>query len=261
MPILLLTHTLSYGQNSFDFIEGIGIVEISNITPEEARIQAIKKAKIDALNKAGIPELFSDFSSLRKLQNQNDFHQEFNQIMTSEVFGFIKNYVVKQDSILLHTDNSIYREVSILADIQKFNIDTAWFSQESIRTHGIRSSYFNNSKLSFSVDILNDGYLTVILTNENEVQLIYPNSYEKPQYFRKNSTQDFPQNPGIDYKLSTEKEVELNTLIVIFSKKELILSDFSGFNELLEFFAKINPNERKVQVIDFTIRKHENQKP
>jgi hypothetical protein len=255
--IMLLLPYSSIGQNSLANIRGSGTVEISNITPEEAKIQAIKLAKVDALNKAGVPELFSDFSSLRKIQNHNDFRQEFHQIMTSEVIGFVESYEVISDSLWIDRDQNIFKDVSIIADVIKFDLDASWFSHEAIKISGIQSSYSNNSKLSFSIKFLSDGYVAIFLTNDTEVQRIYPNKYEIPRHYYSGTEQQFPRDPGIDYRVSTIKNIELNTLIVIFSKEELIIDKSVQFDELLEFVAKLNPNKRKIQVIDFTIRKNE----
>jgi hypothetical protein len=190
-----------------------------DISPNQARAQALNDAKINALKSAGIAENINAYQLLLTSQNNNDYRQFFASDIQSEMQGAVQSYSIKSEKNYCKNDKELICEVVIDAEVIKYN--TKPDINFDVNIIGIKGAYNNNEKLTFTINSTEACYLTIFNLADKESTLLFPNEYE--QHFLINSNQkiNFPV-AKIDYLMNTEvKPQETNRLIFVFTKTKI----------------------------------------
>lgn len=111
---------------------------------------------------------------------------------------------------------------------------------------GVSPSYIAESHLTFSVKPYSDCYLKVFIFENAELGYrLYPNEAEKPMLLEKANVYHFPSNDKGDYELYTDKEIETDRLVFVFTKDERpFYNDVTSRTEIEQWMARI-PNDQK----------------
>jgi len=229
-----------------------------NLSPRDARNDAINEAKKNALRNAGIKESVSVSSLLFTSEDKNDFSQLFNEITVIESDGeiIIDTVIDKYQDIV---DEHLIYEVEIAATIFKYyyNKDHGF----NFQIKGINEVYFTSEKLSFSFTPSQNGYLKIFNINKNNKSLIYPSYFDnKDKLFIKDETISFPVSPeykpGYTIQIDDAKEdSEINNLIFVYTKKNITPPSILSINNILKWIYSISPDERSVQYHSLVIKK------
>ena len=242
-------------------VEGIYIMS-ENITPKQAKLEAIKEAKLNALKKAGIKENLNSYSILYEQEIDNNFRQMFTSDFSSEINGAIKSFEIINQRTETSLDNIVFKVV-INAKVIKYDAkkDPAF----TVNINGIDPVYRNNKELEFNLTSGIKCYLSIFYVNEYESGLIYPNSNEDQIMLEPNVNYKFPQNKGIGYYLEAHQNnkniTETNRFIFVFTKKKIqfIKKDKNNIienrNDIFSWIYSITPDQRNIEYFSIIIKK------
>lgn len=126
----------------------------------------------------------------------------------------------------------------------------------SAKTDGFHSVYFENEPLSFSVQPIQDCYLSIfVFENTENGYLLYPNANEKSTQLYANQVVDFPQVDEWIITKETDKPVEINQIVLVFTKTERLISpNETSRHEIEKWIMKIPTNQRYIVVRTVEIR-------
>jgi hypothetical protein len=255
---------LAFGSESFaqkiskeSNITGTAYIS-GDISPNQAKIQALNDAKINALKAAGIGERISSYQLLFSSQQKNDYSQFFSSDIQSEIQGAVQSYKIKNERIYCKSELEIVCEVTIDATVVAY--DTKPDVTFDANIEGIKEVYNNDDKLRFTVKATQPCYLTIFNITDKEAFMLYPNEYEKQQQINPMEICKFPI-AQIDYTLHTDmKQQEINRLIFVFTKTPMLFikmdkDQITTQENIFSWIYSIMPDQRKVEYITLTIQK------
>jgi hypothetical protein len=256
---LLILAQLGAAQKTSKHTNIIGSAYIvGNISPNEAKAQALNESKINALRAAGIAEDISTYQLLFTSQQKNDFTQFFNSSIQSEMLGAVQDYEIISERTYCKNENEIVCELKINATIIKY--DTKPDNTFDANTEGIKAVYNNNENLTFTIRATQNCYLTIFNITDKEAIVMYPNKYEKQQALMGSQRYAFPQ-AKINYTLSTDApKRETNRLIFVFTKTPITFikmnpDQTTTLEHIFNWIYAITPDQRKVEYVTLTITK------
>jgi hypothetical protein len=253
--ICLLVTTMSVAQQTTKTLEGVkGQWVISDdITPTEAREIAISQAKVEALRMAGVPEFVSESNVTYKAEKVMEPKEVFESLTTVDVSGEISEFsIVKEEKRLTDLGSFIY-EVWINATVvihskardPGFNMDVK----------GVRESYASPDKLTFEFKPWKDGFLTIFIISEKESGVLYPNRLEKKEKLVGQTSYSFPRSKALDYEVTTEGTIEVNYLLLLYTKQDIPFNADQTPENILRFIARIEPSEKCLKSFSLLIKK------
>ncbi len=221
----------------------------NDISPKQAKDLAIIEAKTEALRVAGVGETVSSSKVLITTEGNQKVEQLFNNIATVELSGAITSY--KVDTIIEQKNefNQTYYEAVINAEVIKYK--TKPDPSFNIQIEGIDKVYNKGNDLKFECIPHMDGYLKIFQIANNYAGLLYPNEYEKTNLLVKEQQIKFPIKKGLAYTLD---DAESNTLVFVFTKKNIPFTGNQTIESITEWIYKISPDERQVQSFSFVVK-------
>lgn len=256
--LLLIGNTLS-GQNTSQVYGIVGEAIIAgDVSPNQAKFQALNDAKINALKAAGIGEQIKSYQLLFTSQLKNDYSQFFSSDIQSEIQGAIQSYSIKSERIYCKNDFEVVCNVTIDAAVIKY--DTKPDISFDANIEGIKAVYNNDDKLTFKLRSTQVCYLTVFNITDKEAFVLYPNAYEKQTKLNPLELTKYP-TVKIDYTLHTDmKQQETNRLIFVLTKTQLPFikmdkSQVTTNENIFNWIYSIMPDQRKVEYITLSIQK------
>ena len=243
--------------------KGDGVIA-GRISFEDARNEAIKKAKVDALRKAGISEHIASYEQLYRSELNNDFAEFFNSDIQTELQGAIKEYtVVNQETTTDPLTKLPSIEVTIDATVIKYS--TRPDPTFNVKVEGIKQVYEVGEHLSFTIFSTQNCYLNIFAIADDYTCLLYPNQELKEVFTEIPAQQkvSFPFRPDLnDYELYKDsKKPEVNRIVLVFTKKPVqYLNHSGGYDQftssesIFSWIYGLTPDERKVAYQVFTLR-------
>lgn len=221
----------------------------NDITPKQAKDLAIVEAKIDALRLAGISETINSSKVLITVESNSKAEQLFNNIATVELNGAITSYNL--DTIIEQKNEfgQTYYVAIINAEviIYKTKSDPSF----QLQVEGIEKLYKQGEELTFYCTPYANGYLKIFQISINTAGIIFPNQYEKTNQFVKDTKIKFPVRKGLSYTLD---DIESNTLVFVYTKKEIPFIGKETVSGITEWIYKISPDERQVQAFSIIVK-------
>lgn len=245
----LLSTALAQKTSKHTGIVGISYVT-GNLSPNDAKAQALNEAKLNALKAAGIAEDISTYQLLFTSQQKNDFTQFFSSAIQSEMRGAVQSYEITSEKMYCKNEKEIVYEVKINATVIKY--DTKPDNTFDANIEGIKAVYNNNEKLTFTITATQNCFLTIFNITDKEAMVMYPNKYEKQQALTAMQRYAFPQ-AKINYTLATEgQKQEANRLIFVFTKTPVPFvkmkeDGVTTTEQIFSWIYSIAPNERDVE--------------
>ncbi|MBK9284788.1 MAG: DUF4384 domain-containing protein [Sphingobacteriaceae bacterium] len=233
------------------FIEG-------DISPNQAKLQALNEAKAASLKEAGIIEHVNSYQMLFTSQAKNDYSQFFSSDIQSEIQGAVGSYTITGEQIYLNENKRIVSEVIIDAEVIKYNTkpDPAF----TCNIEGIKAHYNNGDNLSFVIKVSADCFLNIFNITDNGSSLLFPNNYESANELSKLKPYAFPK-AEIEYSLGNEqKKVELNRLLFVFTKTQIPFikmdkEQICSTEAIFSWLYAIPPDQRRTEYFTLTIQK------
>lgn len=229
-----------------------------DISPNQAKAQALNDAKINALKAAGIGEHINSYQLLFTSQQKNDYSQFFSSDIQSEIQGAIQSYEIKGEKTYCKSEFEIICEVTIDASVIKYKTKPDVNFDANIE--GVKGAYTNDDKLTFTVKTTQSCYLTIFNITDKEAFMLYPNAYEKQVKCNPMELCKYPI-AKIDYTLHTDmKQQETNRLIFVFTKSQIPFikmnnNQLTNNENIFSWIYSIMPDQRKVEYFTLTIQK------
>ncbi len=248
---LCLTAAVAQERTEVSSVHGEWVVS-NDITLPEAREKAIAAAKAEALRKAGVPERVTESSLLYRSDSKTSQAELFESITSVDVFGEVAEYtVLKEDKKFNEVGNLIY-EVWIDATvvIHKDARDAGF----TFSVSGVHEKYKSPDKLVFDIVPAKNAYLTAFVISGNEGARLYPNRIEKNEMLKAGVVRRFPGTKSLEYEVSTEKDREINYVILLITKQEVPFMLEETPNNILKFISQINPGEKAVKTYSLMIQ-------
>jgi hypothetical protein len=226
-----------------------------DITLVQAKENAIREAKAQALRAAGVTESFGESTIFYKVEENNKYQDVFESIATSDIAGEISSFEIVKEQTTAENDQVIV-SVTINADVSvnKLSKDPSL----KVDVTGLREVYSSPDKLTFEVNPWKDGYLTVFILAKDESGQLFPNYSEKQELLQEGRKYSFPKSKSIDYEVSTNVNVEVNYIVLLFTKNEVKFRDDPSDQNILKFLASISPAEKFVKTHSILIKRNSN---
>lgn len=235
-----------------DNVKGQWVIS-NDITPVQAREYAINQAKVEALRQGGVPEFVSESELIYKSEKPMQLKEFYESLTTVDVGGEISEFtIVKEEKKINEFGNLLY-QVWINATVLIH--ETTKDSGFNIEVKGVRESYSSPDQLIFEIKPWKEGYLTVFILSENESGLLFPNRLERQEKLEAQKTYKFPKSNALDYEVTSENSVEINYLLLLYTKKEIPFVPEQTPENILRFIAKIDPSEKCLKSYSLLIKK------
>lgn len=121
---------------------------------------------------------------------------------------------------------------------------------------GLRSLYFVDEDLRFTVSPYADCYLKIFLFEDMQRGYrIYPSDYDQPEKLKAHSRVEFPQKADFVVTKSTNRPTETNRLVFVFTKDERpFYHETTSRQEIEKWMAMIPNNEKYIHSMAIDIR-------
>jgi len=239
-----------------------------NKTLEEAKQEALKNAKTQALREAGISEKIRKNQMLVTDQTDQELQQSFNEISQIEVGGAIVNYSVTNTDKSIGEYDNVKITIEIDARVKKYKTgpDPSFDGQ----IEGMASVYKKDEPLGFSITPTQDAYLTIFNLGEEEYQIIYPLRTHPDTMLQQGTTYHSPfSEEMLPYKadISDDKQMENNRLVIVLTKQNIPytwssqgkydLETKTSLKQVLSWINRIEPSKRRVYFYPYTVKPKE----
>lgn len=265
------------------------IIKVNNITssseiyksvsPDMAKANALKEAKISALKNAGIAESLKNYGILYNEDISGKHSQFFSQETFSELNGAILSYTILSEGIQSVSNKTNYT-LTLNAHVIKYNSKPDPNFTQSIK--GIETVYKNQSHITFTISSSQKAYVTIFNVSEHEQNILFPNSEEASRPIWPNTPLQFPilrkikleqglhdqYKPEMEYEYTISKNganKEVNRLIFVFTKEPATFvkykTDAEGYTTITDqdviynWIYQFQPHQRNVEVFTFSIYK------
>ena len=254
VSICLLGASIVTAQHNKKLENVKGLWVISNdITPVQARENAINQAKVEALRLAGVPEFVSESNLMYRSEKRMELKEVFESLTTVDVSGEVSEFSIVKEEKQINEFGSILYEVWINATVTIHK--TAKDLGFNLEVKGIRENYSSPDKLTFEINPWKEGYLTVFILSEKESGQLFPNRLERQEKLEAQTSYRFPKSRALDYEVSSTNPVEINYLLLLYTKKEIPFMKEQTPENILRFIAGIDPALKCLKTYSLLIKK------
>jgi len=232
-------------------IKGEWIIS-NDITPVQAREKAIDQAKAEALRQAGVPEYVTESNLSYKTEKNNSLKDIHNSLTSIDVSGEISEFKIFKEEKRKNEFGNLTYEVWINATVtlHKTSKDPGF----DINVNGIRESYRSPEELAFEIMPSKEGFLNIFILSDDESLHLYPNKFEKQEKFEGGKSYKFPRSRALDYEVSSEESMEVNYVILLYTKGEIPFLEKETSENILQFIARIDPSQKCLKSYSILIR-------
>jgi hypothetical protein len=236
----------------------VGIANISgNISPYQARFDALTDAKIKSLQKAGVSENINSYQTLYTYENNNNYEEVFIDETQSQLRGNIKSFNIKNERIYCKNENEIVYEITINAEVIKYKSEID--NKFQVNIENLKTNFNVGDDFSFQFKSTVDCYLTIFDLLDTTAVLVYSQN-EAAKKIIKNSEIKFPFDGDLHAELSQGNVAtsEPHRLLLVFTKEAypFILHNpnyFTSFEKVISWVNSIEPSQKNIQHYSFII--------
>lgn len=240
-------------------IKGVGVIA-GRISFEDARREALNKAKVEALRQAGVSEQLQSYEMLFRSEVNNDFSEFFSSDIQAELRGAVKQYEIVSTESKTNPETKLPQvEVTINATVILYSSgpDPSF----NVKIEGIKGIYDDGEHLTFSIFSTRDCYLHIFGIADSYTCLLYPNYIENFKLIEANKKVTFPLGP-VDYPLFKDaKEPEVTRVVFVFTKDPIRYLNYEGHEDqattseaIFSWIYSLMPEQRAVDYHTFTVR-------
>jgi hypothetical protein len=244
---ILICNTAVIAQTKKTTVEGYGMWDIVNITPEKARTLAMERARMNALENAKVGTDVTTESNVLI----SDLVNKFVSVSNLEIQGEFESIKVVDEYPEILSDKRLIYKVHIKAVVKVGKVKKDLEFDAAV--NGFSNTYRENENLTFSVKPSKDCYLHIFWFDETgKGEMLYPNDYEPITLFNADTEYFFPQTKGIAYtqKKETDIPIEATNYVFVFTKDKLVYTETgkkakTDLDRLYEWIVKI-PSDRRI---------------
>ena len=251
--VVLFSPLWSFAQEmkNVERIKGEWIIS-NDITPLQARENAISQAKAEALREAGVSEYVAESIFLYKTETDNKLKDDIQSWTSVDVSGEISEFHVVEERKKINEFGNLMYEVWINATVIRHL--TSKDPGFVLNVNGIHESYHSPQELIFEVIPSKEGFLNVFILGEDESSHLYPNKFEKREKFEGGKTYKFPRSTALDYEVSAKDSMEVNYVVLLYTKSEVPFLGEETSEKILQFIARIDPAQKCLKSYPILIR-------
>ena len=228
--------------------------EISNdITPIQARENAINQAKVEALRQAGVPEIISESNVLYHSESPQRMKELFESLTTTAISGELAEVIVTKEEKKINEQGNIMYRVWIDATVVIHNNPKDPIFGADVK--GLHENYNSPDKLTFEIQPWKDGYLTVFILSDKEGVQLFPNKLERQEKLLALKKYEFPISRGLDYEVTAESAMEVNYVLMLYTKEEIPFLKEQNPQNILTFVSTIDPARKWLKTYSILIKK------
>ena len=123
----------------------------------------------------------------------------------------------------------------------------------TMNVNGIRESYHSPEELVFNMVPSKEGFLHVFILGDRESSHLYPNKIEKREKFEGGVTYNFPRSRALDYEVSSKEGMEVNYVVLLYTKVEIPFLEEESSDNILRFIAAIDPSQKYLKSYSIVI--------
>ena len=265
--IIFIFHSISFlAQKSV-------VVELTyplgdNISFAQGKEIALKKAKEEALRRAGVGEHTRSFTTQFKTNINDDVTNIFSSNILLNIEGSIQSwkYIDKPEKLFDPDLREYYIKLSIEAKVKKYS--SKLDPQFVARIDGVLPVYQSNKdNIQLKIIPSMNCYLKVFYLDEDEANIVYP------LHTRDDISAEGPWKDKILLKdeekiinylePDTDKDIETGKLIIVITKKQYDFTDsfvdedgyytLTQVDKILQWIMKIEPENRSYYFKQFSI--------
>lgn len=229
-------------------IYATGNWEIANITPEKARKKAIEEAKANALQKAGVSELFTVINT----GSVSDQLNYFVSSSSSELSGEIIEYDIIKEQILTEGKHLLYTvDIKATIQLEKSKRDLEFDAY----IKGIKvSPYKDGENIAFSICPTKTCYVHIFWFDETGIgNIVYPNMAEPSQLLDANKQSYFPITQDYKIRKETQEPIENISIVFVFTKKDIPFTKSITMENFHQWILSIPSDLRTLKFINIFI--------
>ncbi len=229
-----------------------------NETPAYGQAQALLEAKKQALREAGVLEDIASTTIMVIGSAENDFREISSELGRIELEGRVR---VKEqtDATPVFTDNHLVKySTTIRAEVVVEETEEDLTFQ--FKTEGLRSTYFNGEKMTFTVTSTADCYLRVCFFGKTSAAnaMIFPmEGIFKDVRLKAGVPTQFPpeSKPFVydrpfEYTMELDNErdyLEQDVVLIVALKKPYPFTDEVTYENVINWLARIKRSEKRVE--------------
>ena len=238
-----------------DYYQVIISIPIENITPEQAKEMAIKRACQMAIEQFSGIEVTGRTSLIQVESNDEITMDHFSKLINQVSNGIILNkQIIEEENVT--ENNRIYKRITTKIKVGNQSGEADPFFSLSANLNKI---YFqNDEELILNVTPTKDCYLTIlnIMSDEN-VATVFPNQYRKENFVKANElfelSNENDKKLGIKFKvhLLPDKTEDTEIIKIIATKEPITIninSDFTTAFEALQNWLVTIPRDQIEEV-------------
>lgn len=208
--------------------------------------QATELAREDAKRRA-LEEAFGVALTIWDQIETSSKGESFNSLAVAQTTGEVIDFEILEEGNNQSNLRSAETIFYCIANVRVKKVKQVK-SDFNAEVNGIKSVYYNNDELLFSVSPNKNCYVNIfLLTDFGEGYLIYPNYMEESVMLEKNKSYNFPMNINSEYAITkdTDAPIEVNRLVFIFTEKEYQFNQqITSRTEVEKWLALIPASER-----------------
>jgi hypothetical protein len=249
------------------WLEATGVASISNITPEEARRQAIMSACTSALQYQGV-QVSQRNLDVQAESNHKIIHDDFMSLTSLATRGVILEKVIVEEKVLA-AGNDLQKFVRVKVKIgrQEGEKDPYFTVKASLN----REVFKENDNLQVTFTSSQDCYLTILDITDKDVYVLYPNSYTSDNFIAKGEQFSLPDETQrkagmtLPALLPPGKSTDMGAVKVLATKRKASLEALAkqseygtgclALQDLLGFMVKIPLSEVEEVDLPYMITK------
>lgn len=251
-----LTHAQKRKTTEHKIKSAIGIaVGGQSMSPAQVSQMAINKAKVDALQKAGIEENINSYSDYFRSETNDKMEELFTSDVLSNIRGSVKDVVIIGEPERTFTpEDQIQVKIEISCTVIKYTTSKdlefdAWVT-------GINNNkfYTEGDTLTFQIKPSLGAYVKVFMFT-SESYILLPNAYEPPVLLEAYAKKEYP-SANISYILDAGgHEREMNRMVVVLTKLNIPYTGKADYKEITDWIMTIPPDERVIKSFAFEVVK------
>ncbi len=263
LPFLILIFLVHSGISQENVkVRAIGKVISNEMSPKQARFEALKEAKYNALRNAGVAENIKRSSVLLQSDDGKHFNDLFNDLVSVSSNGeaIVDSILWEKRKFNEFGNMELSLEIEATVFKTKSNFDPNFY----FKVNGLKNRYNTTDKLNFSFIPTDNGYLTIFNVTDESATIIYPYidiingiSDKKNFCFQEAIKIDFPIHPafqpGYILDLPNTGKPEINRLIFVFTKTKLTFIESPNLTTIFSWISIIPPNIRSIFIHEFLI--------
>lgn len=224
-----------------------------DITPLQAREKAIGQAKAEALRQAGVSEYVIEANVMYKSERADTLKDLHESLTSIDISGEISGFEIVEEAKRINDFGNLAYEVVINATVVRHQ--TSKDPGFNFDVKGVHESYLSRDELIFEIQPSHQGFLNIFILGEDESLHLYPNKFEKKEKFEAGQTYKFPRSVALDYEISTEAGMEVNHLVLLYTKAEIPFLEEETSEKILQFIARIDPAQKCLKSYPILIKR------